>query len=138
MVIWFRNLKTALKLMLVFAIMAVIVGTVGFIGISMVKRLDGFIHHMYDEGLVMAIDMGIISEESNNIRIGALKITTGLYNDRIQEIFDGGKQSSQIALVFSDKIISSSLRLVGIVKYLLDSVIVKTSSYLQCPNPDIV
>ena len=93
MVIWFRNLKTALKLMLVFAVMAVIVGTVGFIGISMVKRLDGFIHHMYDEGLVMAIDMGIISEESNNIRIGALKITTGLYNDRIQEIFDDANKS---------------------------------------------
>src|SRR3972149_5844888 len=93
MVTWFRNLKTALKLMLVFAVMAVIVGTVGFIGISMVKRLDGFIHHMYDEGLVMAIDMGIISEESNNIRIGALKITTGLYNDRIQEIFDDANKS---------------------------------------------
>src|SRR3990170_3422404 len=138
MVTWFRNLKTALKLMLVFAVMAVIVGTVGFIGISMVKRLDGFIHHMYDEGLVMAIDMGIISEESNNIRIGALKITTGLYNDRIQEIFDDANKSEGRINNLIRKYKGNLGGLLATIKYLLDSVIVKTSSYLQCPNPDIV
>src|SRR3989304_5428263 len=60
------------------------------------------------------------------------------FSEHLNHFLVIGKQSSQIALVFSDKIINPPLRLVGIVKYLLDSVIVKTSSYLQCPNPDIV
>ncbi len=86
MITWFRNLKTAAKLITAFAMMAVIVGGVGILGLSKVRQLNTFVQTMYDNRLIPTIDIGHMSEHLNNIRLDALKMTSGLYNDRLQEI----------------------------------------------------
>lgn len=95
MITWFRNLKTAAKLITAFAIMAVIVGGVGILGLSKVRQLNTFVQIMYDNRLVPTIDIGRISEHLNNIRLDALKMVSGLYNDRLQEIFNDADERAK-------------------------------------------
>lgn len=92
MITWFRNLKTAAKLITAFAIMAVIVGGVGVLGLSKVGQLNAYIQTMYDDRLVPAIDLGHMGEHINNIRLDALKMTSGLYDNSLQEIYNDSNE----------------------------------------------
>jgi methyl-accepting chemotaxis protein len=75
--------------------MAAIVAGVGSLGISKVSMLNKFIESLYTESLVMAIDLGHVNEEASEIRLSALKMVSGLYNDRLQQIFSQANESAK-------------------------------------------
>ena len=93
MITLFRNLKTAAKLIMAFALMAINVGGVGIIGMSKVSQLNGFIQTMYNDRLVPAIDLGHMIENINNVKgSGLLKsrfFKSVLQTPLVNELFVG-------------------------------------------------
>jgi methyl-accepting chemotaxis protein len=64
---WFYNLKTSVKLVSAFAIMAIIVGLVGIFGLTNLGKVNEQLTFMYDERVVPISDLG--STETNYQRI---------------------------------------------------------------------
>ena len=95
MLTWYRNLKTSAKLLIVFVAMALGIGVVGLVGLAKVKMLNVFIGDLYNESLIMAIDLGRVNEEVADIRINALKMASGLYNDELQKLFDDSNAAAK-------------------------------------------
>jgi methyl-accepting chemotaxis protein len=97
MITGYRNAKTSHKLITAFVVLALIVAGVGALGLTKVKMLDAFINDLYNDSLVMAIDLGHAGKEASDVRIAALKMTSGLYNDKLQQIFDDANASAKKA-----------------------------------------
>ena len=97
MITGYRNAKTSHKLISAFILMALIVGGVGALGLAKVKMLNAYINDLYNDSLLMSIDLGHVGEDAAEVRISALKMTSGLYNDRLQQIFDEANASAKNA-----------------------------------------
>jgi methyl-accepting chemotaxis protein len=95
MLTWYRNLKTSAKLISMFIVMAVIVGGIGALGLAKVNMLNAYIDDLYNNSLIMAIDLGRINEESGNIRMNALKMASEMYGDQLQKLFDESNASAK-------------------------------------------
>ncbi len=94
MITWYRNAKTSVKLITAFVILALVVGGVGLLGLSKVRLLNAFIDDMYNGSLLMAIDVGHMNEEALTIRHDALKMTSGLYNDQLHQLYEHANESA--------------------------------------------
>src|SRR5512145_2348136 len=94
MLTWYRNSETKVKLLTVFIALALIVMAVGLIGQSRMSLIHRYLDSIYQDSLVMAIDLGHVNEDATGIRMNALKMTSGLYNDSLRELFD---QSNALA-----------------------------------------
>jgi len=88
MMTWYRNAKTSVKLLTVFVALALIVLLVGLLGLSRMSMMHGYLNKIYTDSLVMAIDLGHVNEDGSMIRLNALKMVSGLYNDSLQQLFD--------------------------------------------------
>ena len=97
MITGYRNAKTSHKLITAFVLMALIAGGVGALGLTEVKMLNAFINDLYNDSLLMSIDLGHVGKEAAEVRMSALKMTSGLYDDRLQQIFDEANASTKNA-----------------------------------------
>ena len=59
---WFKNLKTVAKLILAFALMAVLTGVVGYKGVAAAGDIDTMLEKLYDKEL-----MGISAIQNANV-----------------------------------------------------------------------
>src|SRR5574341_42962 len=109
MITWYRDAKTSVKLLTAFALMAFIVAGVGFLGLSKVKLLNGYIDSLYNDSLIMAIDLGHLNEEASNIRLDALQMTSGLSNDNLQQVYERANESARTIDKLMEKIYVSGL-----------------------------
>ena len=58
----FKNLKIAQKLILCFLLIAIIMGVVGFIGISEIRKINANSNSMYEDNLIHLREVGELKE----------------------------------------------------------------------------
>jgi methyl-accepting chemotaxis protein len=66
---WFYNLKTSVKLILAFVIMAMIVGLVGIFGLTNLGKVNEQLDFMYHERVVPISDLGSAQTDYQRIRV---------------------------------------------------------------------
>jgi methyl-accepting chemotaxis protein len=66
---WFYNLKTSVKLISAFAVMAIIVGLVGIFGLTSLGKVNEQLDFMYDERVVPISDLGRAETNYQRIRV---------------------------------------------------------------------
>ena len=59
---WFKNLRTVVKLLLAFGVMAVLTGIVGYKGVAAAGDIDAMLEKLYDKDL-----MGISAIQNANV-----------------------------------------------------------------------
>jgi methyl-accepting chemotaxis protein len=96
MLTWYRNAKTSVKLITVFIVMALILCGVGLVGLAKVKTLNAYLNEIYNDGVVMSIDFGHVNAEATNIRLAALKMISGMYDDQLQNIYTEAQESEKL------------------------------------------
>ncbi|MBI5749222.1 MAG: methyl-accepting chemotaxis protein [Nitrospinae bacterium] len=84
----FQNMQTRTKLQLSFAIISVVVAVLGIMSIRSTGEMSNMIHGMYVGRLQPAVDLGEISGNLANIRIGALRIMNEPDTAKRQEFFN--------------------------------------------------
>ncbi len=90
-----KNMKTRTKLLVSFLFMAIIVAGLGIISIRGMSDLSGDVNTLFDDRLIPAVDLGKVSNNLSNIRIGALRIMNESDPAKQQEILNGASGNQQ-------------------------------------------
>lgn len=104
MLTWYKNTKTSVKLLSAFVVLALVVLGVGLLGLSRISLMSEYANSIYNDSLVMAIDLGHVNEDGVTIRMNALKMVSGLYNDELPQLLDQSNELAKKANDVLDKI----------------------------------
>jgi methyl-accepting chemotaxis protein len=91
---WFYNLKISNKLLIGFMIIAFIAGTVGFIGVVNIRKIDAASTMMYEKITLPIAEMGNVSTDFQRVRVNLAKILLENDKNKIEKFNDDIKQLS--------------------------------------------
>lgn len=124
---FFRNVNTRSKLIMCFAVLMVVILIPGAVNLYQLMSMKESIQMIYKDRLVPLIDLGEISYELSNLRIGALQIVGEPDESKRRAIFERAKNSIVKIERLIEKISRTSL--VPEEKKALDELIVAWNSY---------
>jgi methyl-accepting chemotaxis protein len=124
---FFRNVNTRSKLIMCFAVLMVVILIPGAMNLYQLMSMKESIQTIYKDRLVPLIDLGEISYELSNLRIGALQIVGEPDESKRRAIFERAKNSIVKIERLIEKI--SRTNLVPEEKKVLDELIVAWNSY---------
>ncbi|MBL4934765.1 methyl-accepting chemotaxis protein [Clostridium sp. YIM B02515] len=84
----FNNLKMLYKLMTAFIIMIILIGTVGFLGISNMKKIDSNVSNLYNIDLKGVKDINMLKTNLMAIRADVLQILDPKNNSKVSTLVD--------------------------------------------------
>ncbi|GBD39497.1 Methyl-accepting chemotaxis protein McpQ [bacterium HR37] len=124
---FFRNVNTRSKLIMCFAVLMVVILIPGAMNLYQLMSMKESIQMIYKDRLIPLVDLGEISYELSNLRIGALQIVGEPDESKRRAIFERAKNS----VVKIEKLIEkiSRTNLVPEEKKVLDELIVAWNSY---------
>jgi len=71
---WFKNLKTSVKLISAFIVMAIILGVVGIYGMDNLKKSDEQLDFMYTERVIPISTLGRVETNYQRLRVNILDL----------------------------------------------------------------
>jgi methyl-accepting chemotaxis protein len=96
-------MKIAAKLIMAFVVMSVIVTVVGLVGLSKTIQINNFVDTIYHDRLVPVLDLSVMGQDLMEIRIVALKMTSGLFSDKLDALFEEANSREKDIEKLSDK-----------------------------------
>lgn len=104
----FNNLKIAQRLIICFLLISVIMGVVGFVGISEIRKINTNSTSMYEDNLIHLRKVGVLKENFLQIHSGLLSLLTTKDAAKKQEIEIEIKKLTEEDMVISEEFKNSN------------------------------